>query len=285
MHSRVLAAIATTAVALTVVAPAASAQQLTAQQGSQIVVGDSSACTIGYNDLGRGLSYTAAHCGKAGDLVRLTDSNGQLIPAPAGVFIPSTKYDSASSSNDWAAIQWNPGVAVQPNRFGGGYISSNQLRAGDQICFHGFSSHGSSNNYSCGQFIGSLGQNMYYELPVSALHGDSGGPVFVPGKGTLGVVSGADGWTNSAGTIVVQRASTLNDGPLVRQDHLEQLVFSYFGQRPARTAPAPSNAPARPPADGHVLEVQSSAGNPGSIIGIVIAILAALVPLVGGFLA
>lgn len=287
MRSRLIAAALTSALVVSpIVAPNASAQTQVARQGWMLITSSSSssnACTIGFNDPSRGVSYTAAHCGKSGDTVYLTDASGNRLPNPAGVITPSSRYEKNTSSNDWAIIRWNPGVSVESNQFGGGYVPSSQLKAGDSICFHGFTSHGASGNYTCGKFIGKIGESIFYDSAISARPGDSGGPVFVPGKGVVGVTSGSERLTYGTRTVTVQRASSMSDGPAVYEADLIRLLKTHYGLAPSNPVPPQPVRPIQVPA-GDQVQVESSLSDPGSIIGAIVAVLVLLIPIIGSFL-
>lgn len=251
-------------------APAeAQTYQLVANQGWRIQSSKGN-CTIGHNEPSKGLSYTAAHCGNPGDAIYLTDAAGNVYPEPAGVFIPSQRYDEASYSNDWAAIQWNPGVRVQPNQFGGGYINAESLAAGETVCFHGFTSHSSGSGASCGRFVGVAGSAVLFDAPISSRPGDSGGPVFVPGKGVIGVVSGVHTVSGQFGERKLDRASMLKDSRVVPKTEIWDAVSAYHGVPSINQPPAAQAA-----TDG--------AGVFG-IIAAVVSLLAILGPLLAGVL-
>lgn len=284
MRSRFIAAALTSALVVSpIVAPDASAQTQVARQGWRLITSSNSACTIGFNDPSRGISYTAAHCGRSGDTVYLTDASGNSLPYPAGVFTPSSRYVSNTASNDWGVIKWNPGVSVEANRFGGGYVPSSQLKTGDSICFHGFTSHGTSGNYTCGKFIGKIGESIYYESGIHSRPGDSGGPVFVPGKGVVGVTAGLEKYTYGTRTVTALRASSMSDGPTVYEADLSRLLKTHYGLAPSNPVPSQPVRPIQVPADDQV-QVESSLSDPGSIIGAIVAVLALLIPIIGSFL-
>lgn len=269
-----LAVTATLLVASSTIAPAA-AQTAVVEQGGRFGTSSDKSCTIGLNDPERNVSYSAAHCGKRGDLVYFVDENGYRLPTPVGTFEPSSRFDSRNASNDWSVIKWYPGVKVQPNRFGDHY-PADKLRPGEEICFHGYTSHGTGNRASCGRFLGNVGQNIYYEIPAELRSGDSGGPVFAPGKGTVGVVAGNTTISDGRTSITVGRAAGTADGPIADLQSVNQLVAPLLGQKvrdivqiPAETKPV------------KVREVSSKAT---SVIGPLLAVLAALLPLVGGWL-
>lgn len=271
-----LAATATVVIAASSVVPA-SAQTSVVEQGGRFGTSSGKSCTIGLNDPARNVSYSAAHCGKRGDLVYFVDENGYRLPTPVGTFEPSSRYDSKSASNDWSMIKWYPGVTVRPNRFGGDYFPASELSPGEQMCFHGYTSHGAGNRASCGRFLGNVGQNVYYEIPAQLRAGDSGGPVFVPGKGTVGVVAGNTSISDGRTTITVGRAAAPSDGPVVDIPSVNRLVAPLLGQKVKDTIQVP--------AETKPLKIKELSSDPVSVIGPLLAVLAAILPLVGRLMA
>lgn len=274
MARRALAvATATMMVTVSVVAPA-NAQPVVIEQGNRFATSSDKSCTIGLNDASRGVSYSAAHCGKRGDLVFLVDENGYRQTTPVGTFEPSARYDSRSASNDWSVIKWYPGVTVKPNRFGGDYYPAQNLKPGEKICFHGYTTHGAGDASSCGRFIGNVGENVYYEAPVQMRSGDSGGPVFAPGKGTVGVVAGNTTISDGRRSITLGRAAGTSDGPRVDLDSLNQLVAPIIG-KPVRRA-------VQEPGDPKIATASEGSSKPLQIVGPMIAIFALALPFLGG---
>lgn len=189
-------------------------------------------CTIGYNDPVNRLSYTAAHCAEGVTRVFLVDDSNRRLQKPihAGTIEMAPQYDPRSGSNDWAVIHWEDGVKINSNTFDGdGVVPVSTLRKGQRVCHHGFTSHGAVSSANCGELIGTLGNQIYVEMPESARHGDSGGPMYLPGGGLVGVVSTNLVLDRDGQTHHVVAASAPSDGPLVTKEAHSQLLNRHYG--------------------------------------------------------
>lgn len=168
-----------------VVAPQAAAA-LRVSQGS-VIVTDGGMCTVGFSDPARQRSLVAAHCGREGGRVAVLDPATGAVSRPVGTFYRSKAYDQRLG-NDWAAIQWDRGVAVGGNPHSGNrWVHPNNIALGETVCYHGNASHGGRGS-TCGKFAGSVGNTFFVDAPLTR-PGDSGGPVWVPGRGFVGVIS------------------------------------------------------------------------------------------------
>lgn len=237
-HAVALAAALAASCVVAVPGVALAGEGSVARQGAKIFVSSNgttgSDCTIGYNDQARRVSYTAAHCGTSGSKVHLADAQGRVHPQPVGRLVRSTKFEAQQFSNDWAVIEWDPQVAVGGNPYGGELIAPGEVAVGDSVCFHGFATHGSRPKATCGTYVGGVGNSLFFDTPKESTFGDSGAPVFVPGKGTIGVLSGVSWVPDSAGRtlIALERASVPSDGKV-----LTNYEVSTFMERQWRTDP------------------------------------------------
>ena len=178
---RISRALLAAAVALGMQSVPAEAQ-VRVEQGAPVRIDGTGTCTIGFNDPARHRSLVAAHCGAEGARVNAGGATGTLFRSKA--------YDG-HLSNDWAAIQWDAGVAVGGNRFSGdAWVHPNDVRLGETICY--FSR--TRGAQTCGRFSGSADGTFFVAAPLSH-PGDSGGPMWVPGRGFVGVVSSM--WTSN----------------------------------------------------------------------------------------
>lgn len=195
--ARISTAIASTcaglvALSTTAVAPASAAVPDAVYQGMPIVVeGTNVLCTIGYNDIANHRSYTAAHCGDDGAKIRLLDPSDHAGRSPiVGTLHTSARHRAALSPNDWAHIEWDPELQLASNNITGDtIIHPSDVRPGEKICFHGATTHQESLGSHCGVAAANFG-NEVYAVEVDTQPGDSGGPVFIPGRGMVGVLSG-----------------------------------------------------------------------------------------------
>ena len=238
---------------------APAAERLVVKQGARMFVdnlgGDNlTACTIGYNDPEQRRSYTAGHCADNGDygwqtgsLVYLADSKGREMSTPAGMIYPAAAYYGASNANDWAVIYWFNGVEVGANPYGGEYVPIQDLEPGETLCYHGYASHGGTTEASCGPFVGMIEKTIYFDAPGMPDYGDSGGPVYAPGRGLVGVMSGANALVDDRGEEIVgfERASSLQSGALYDDSRIDTFLRSHLAA--TTTPPSPSRkTPAAP---------------------------------------
>ena len=238
---------------------APAAERLVVKQGARMFVdnlGDDNltACTIGFNDPAARRSYTAGHCADNGDygwqtgsLVYLADSKGREMSTPAGMIYPAAAYYGASNANDWAVIYWFNGVEVGANPYGGEYVPIQDLEPGETLCYHGYASHGGTTEASCGPFVGMIEETIYFDAPGMPGYGDSGGPVYAPGRGLVGVMSGANALVDESGEEIVgfERASSLQSGALYDDSRIDTFLRSHLAA--TTTSPSPSRkTPAAP---------------------------------------
>lgn len=286
MHTVTRRAAACASILAMYAVPVAHAEEVV-QQGSQIVVADASTCAIAFNDRGEGISYTAAHCGLTGERVRLKRADGSTS-GEIGTFYPSSRWESDGNEtgNDWAAIRWDPGVRVGANGRSGDTVASlSEMATGEQVCTFGVASR----EVKCGRFAGSIDNNFYFD-GASGQHGDSGGPVWSPRRGFLGVYSGVSIIsTKSVGEHRLARASVPNNGDAVTANEEIRLIADYF------RAPQVNDHRAELPDDalsgsaaGSARRIEASSdldeGTLPVIAIIVVGVLAASAPVLGQIL-
>lgn len=184
-----VAAAGALAVALSPVTAQAAAPA-SIDQGIAVLIEGHGTCTLGYNDHDRGRSYLAGHCGSDGARVRLINRKTNEMTRALGTFHPSPNYHTWGS-NDWGWIEWDDGVRMGENVYSGDKIlSRGEVKAGDQVCSHGETSQMGTKETDCGTFTG-WAYESFGVRDVRWAPGDSGGPVFVPGRGFVGVMSAA----------------------------------------------------------------------------------------------
>lgn len=247
------AASALAASGLVVGAEAPAAERLVVKQGARMFVDNLgndnlTACTIGYNDPEQRRSYTAGHCAdradkawQTGSLVYLADSKGREMSTPAGMIYPAAAYYGASNANDWAVIYWFNGVEVGANPYGGEYVPIQDLEPGETLCYHGYASHGGTTEAACGPFVGMIEKTIYFDAPGMPDYGDSGGPVYAPGRGLVGVMSGANALVDESGEEVVgfERASSLQSGALYDDARIDAFLRTHSPSGTTSAPPAP----------------------------------------------
>lgn len=178
-------ALATTLALGTVATPAVA--QVAVQQGGSVQVHGTGICTVGYNDVAHRRSFVAAHCGEDGARVEVINPATGRGTGMSGTLRRSRFYD-LQLSNDWAAIEWDPQVRVGGNPItGDAWVSPRDIRLGETVCYTGRTSH-PHGGATCGRFAGSADNTYFVDTELSQ-PGDSGGPMWVPGRGFVGVVS------------------------------------------------------------------------------------------------
>ena len=254
----------------------AQAQTLSVVQGASLLVAGNNGCTLGYNDLLRGVSYTAAHCGNPGDTVQVRTGAG--YSEVVGRLERSTAYGRSDTGNDWAVIVWNDNVALAGNGLSGSTRSSiSELAPGDRICSYG----AATRRQQCGEFIGTIGNNLYWEGP-SGDYGDSGGPVWAEGKGFVGVYGGMSTVVSPAGEFPAMRASAPANGPAVSTAQEMQLLASYFDisrPRDVRVESPVEVEPVVPPAPAPALSSDPAALT--ALVAVIAGVLIAVGPAIG----
>ena len=243
---------------------AGAAEPLVARQGARVFVdnlggSNLTACTIGYNDPTQRRSYTAGHCAVPGDhaprggsLVYLADDAGRQMTTAAGMIYPAAAYYGPTNANDWSVIYWFQNVGVGRNTFGGTYTSIDAIAPGETLCYHSYAPAGQLPRAACGPFVGMIEKTIYFDAPGTPDYGDSGGPVYAPGHGLVGVLSGANALVDEADNEVVslERASSLQSGPLYDAARIDAFLHAYYNRhRPPASTSTPA-APVSPLAPG-----------------------------------
>lgn len=266
-------------------APAAAAA--TVSQGQAVRVNDRFTCTVGFNAPDKGWSYTAGHCGNAGARVSTVDGTA------TGTFTPSRNFSETGTGNDWGLIIWDAGVKLGPNNISGDTVADPAgLEKGQRVCFYGTA----SGQMRCGSYAGALGNNVYFDAP-DGVKGDSGGPVWAPNRGFLGVYSGASAiWDDAGREVRLGRASQPVNGKAVSEAEEIALLGDYgrAGKPTAHAAYVPGEAAAgaagrlaaraqqRSSESGSSLIANSGSSDNESlpvIVAIVVGVLVASIPL------
>lgn len=258
-----LAATPAFAVAAPVVNDAPPAATPVVNQGDLVDVVGKGRCTIAFNDRGQNISYTAGHCGAEGDRALVI---GEGFRA-SGTFHPSLAMnEDEGTANDWGVIRWADGVKLGANDItGDAVVAPSLMRSGDPVCVYG----GTSKKTTCGSFAGAIGNNLYWDGP-SGKPGDSGGPVWVEGKGFLSVYTGVSLAVGSKGEEGrLNRSSVPDNGPQVSpEEEMELLARSKRITTPVvHETAVPGGTPGK---------VKDSGSSDVSAVGITAAVLVAL---------
>lgn len=133
-------------------------------------------CTIGYVDKQSRQLYTAKHCGNDGQLVYVN-----------GLEIGQFSYErSPSFGADFAVINVYDGIVLGDNFFSGDEIVNKfSVSKGDEVCLHS----AVRNITKCGNITDLQPQINRFDASVAPVHGDSGGVMWIPDKGFLGVAA------------------------------------------------------------------------------------------------
>lgn len=237
--------------------PAFAQPYYSVSQGDKAIVlppgsNNGSKCTVGYN--GNGFSYVSAHCGKDGYAVHLQLPSGYTSPR-VGTFhrSPAASVDNgAANFNDWGVIEWDRSVTIGPNRYSGdALIDPDTVTSGDTACVYG----DTTRKISCGPFVGNLGKTFFVDN-VTTNPGDSGGPMWIPGRGLVGLISGPDmasmqSWNDSWSVNVTRGAHPgINDSGHTADQRIQMFstwVHNGFVPRAtpvvSTTTPEPTLAP------------------------------------------
>lgn len=139
-------------------------------------------CTLGYIAPDASYAYTAGHC--------LFDDSDSAIFNAAGVPVGWVAFADRSAiagggQRDYLRIDLFDGVRGISKYSGDTVLGAKGLKTGDQVCSYG----AGSNEIDCGN-IAQVTGNIVKVSDMDSLPGDSGGPVWVPGKGFAGVIAG-----------------------------------------------------------------------------------------------
>lgn len=258
-----LAATPAFAVAAPVVNDAPPAATPVVNQGDVVDVVGKGRCTIAFNDRGQIVSYTAGHCGEKGDRAIVM---GEGFRA-SGTFHPSSAMNAdEGTANDWGVIRWADGVKLGENGITGDeVVAPSLMRSGDPVCVYG----GTSKKTTCGSFAGAIGNNLYWDGP-SGKPGDSGGPVWVEGKGFLSIYTGVSMAVGSKGEEArLNRSSVPANGPQVSPEEEMELL----AQAKRITTPVVHET-AVPGGTPEKVKDGGSSASPGDVAAIVFIVLA-----------
>lgn len=255
-------------------------------------------CTLAYVDKENRIGYTAAHCGNEGDRIRIIDRTTNAHSREIGTFHPSTKYDQLFS-NDWAYIQFDRDVELGDNIYSGDTIvDPNDVKRGTEVCYHGETSHKGTNDTTCGTFFRAVEQSFTIR-GAQWQQGDSGGPIWAPGIGFLGVASMGPATPGNAGAAIIGPirvegkpigwAAAPRDGALISHEEASREFFAAAGLDEAglydaaidkSTSGSSGSSDSDSSSSSSKNEDSSSSDmTPGEILAIVIPILTVVIPL------
>lgn len=177
-----LTLLATLLVATGLTVPAANAAPIVTQ-GDRIfinMIGSRAGCTLAHIDHGKRQALTSSHCVTVPGMT-VTDAHG----TPIGRVLTPT-MSPIFGQNDYARIALNPGVRGH-NRFSGdAIIHPAHVRPGERVCHYG----ATTRTERCGWVHAVRGGAIIFKGVHGTVFGDSGGPVWIPGRGLVGVYVG-----------------------------------------------------------------------------------------------
>lgn len=160
---------------------------VTISQGDKWYIGDSYRfCTISY--VTDEYAFTSGHCAEAGQDVY--DVNRNLL----GTIIEKSNVNPYfSPEDDWAVIELDDDVKPQGNNYSGDKIIELQdVEIGDEICRYG----AKTQEVLCADVVANenpklvRNNNVVLSNSGKTRDGDSGGAVWIPGKGYIGLHMG-----------------------------------------------------------------------------------------------
>ncbi len=191
--SVVTTSIVTTAIIISSPAVSTAQPKILVSQGDRFYTKNIN-CTIGFIDNKNHKAYTAKHCGSNGQEVSVKRNNR---------FIPIGILNHVQGFGDYSAIDLQENVRGD-NSFSGNSIA--QPFIGDKVCRYG----AKSQKIDCSNIImiNPIEHNIITNTGMNALHGDSGGPTWIPGKGYLGVTSAYAEMPNGKITAIAQHKNS-----------------------------------------------------------------------------
>lgn len=184
----------------TEVSPIVSTQSQTVNisQGEKINIGIAR-CTAGYIDQELHQLYLAGHCVNAiGE--KAYNENWELIGEVIRDDLPNHNSDFWLEANDFSIIQLY-GESNQPTNSmsGDNIISYSEVHVGDPVCAYG----STTQKVFCGLIEESENGFFKFILDGDLQGGDSGGPVWIPGEGLIGTVSGFHNEFHTATSVTI----------------------------------------------------------------------------------
>ena len=170
-------------------------------QGDQISIDENKTCTIGYIDHKERLAYTADHCSFKGKKSVVYDNDDHIIGTIESRTDRSSKtLLSQSMGNDFNVIKLNNYVSLAGNIYSGDKkVSVSDVKSGEKVCMYSRM----QKKINCGNIKIVAGNVIVGDSGAYGKLGDSGGPVWIPGEGFIGIYIGVfgDNYSNFYTTI------------------------------------------------------------------------------------
>lgn len=160
-------------------------------QGDEISIDKKKTCTIGYIDHKSRIAYTADHCSFKGKKSVVYDNDDHIIGTIESRTDRSSKtLLSQSMGNDFNVIKLNNYVSLAENVYSGDEkVDISDVESSDRVCVYSRM----QKKVNCGKIRMVAGNVIVGDSDAYGKLGDSGGPVWIPGKGFIGIYIGVFG--------------------------------------------------------------------------------------------
>lgn len=163
-------------------------------QGDQVFIDKRKTCTVGYIDKERGVAYIAEHCSVSGEMAQVHNGQGYFVGTITSRYEDSKYYGALhpqKMSEDFNVIKVDTShVFLGDNKYSGDQkVSISDVAQGDEMCVYSRR----QGEINCGHVSATIGNLIVGDSHVQGEKGDSGGPVWIPGKGLIGVYTASLG--------------------------------------------------------------------------------------------
>lgn len=162
-------------------------------QGDQVFVDQRKTCTVGYIDKEHGLAYLAEHCAVPGKKAQVHNSEGYFVGTIVSRYQDSHRgmFHQQKMSEDFNVVDIDTShVFLGDNAYSGDQkVGISQVARGDKVCIYSRM----QKRVKCGSISMVTGNIIVLDSHAQGEKGDSGGPVWIPGKGFIGVYTSSLG--------------------------------------------------------------------------------------------
>jgi len=162
-------------------------------QGDQVFIDKRKTCTVGYIDKEHGLAYLAEHCAVPGKKAQVHNSEGYFVGTITSRYHDSHPgmFHQQKMSEDFNVVDIDTThVFLGDNAYSGDQkVVISQVAQGDKVCMYSRM----QKRVKCGSIAMVTGDIIVLDSHAQGEKGDSGGPVWIPGKGFIGVYTSSLG--------------------------------------------------------------------------------------------
>ena len=163
-------------------------------QGDKVFIDKRKTCTVGYIDKEQELAYLAEHCAVSGETSQVHDGEGYFIGTITSRYSNPNSYGALhpqKMSEDFNAIKVDTShVFLGDNKYSGDHkVSVSDVAQGDDMCMYSRR----QGRINCGHVSKTIGSIIVGDSHTEGERGDSGGPVWIPEKGFIGVYTASLG--------------------------------------------------------------------------------------------